>query len=67
MGEGGICLTNDEELYEKMQILRDHDMTKEKRYWHKVIGYNYRMTGLQAALGLAQLKKTSNLLKGRGK
>jgi len=32
MGEGGICLTNDEELYEKMQILRDHDMTKEKRY-----------------------------------
>ena len=56
-GEGGMCLTDDEELYEKMSILRDHGMTKEKRYWHEVIGYNYRMTGLQAALGLAQLRK----------
>jgi perosamine synthetase len=61
-GEGGMCLTDDEELYEKMQILRDHGMTKEKRYWHEVIGYNYRMTGLQAALGLAQLKKIDKFI-----
>ena len=62
-GEGGMCLTDDEELYEKMQILRDHGMTKEKRYWHEVIGYNYRMTGLQAALGLAQLRKIDEFIR----
>jgi Predicted pyridoxal phosphate-dependent enzyme apparently involved in regulation of cell wall biogenesis len=61
-GEGGMCLTDDEGLYEKMQILRDHGMTKEKRYWHEVVGYNYRMTGLQAALGLAQLKKIDKFI-----
>jgi len=57
-----MCLTDDEGLYEKMQILRDHGMTKEKRYWHGVVGYNYRMTGLQAALGLAQLKKIDRFI-----
>ena len=57
-----MCLTDDEGLYEKMQILRDHGMTKEKRYWHEVVGYNYRMTGLQAALGLAQLKKIDKFI-----
>lgn len=56
-GEGGMCLTNDEELAEKMRVLRDHGMRPEKRYWHEVVGYNYRMTNLQAAIGLAQLKK----------
>jgi perosamine synthetase len=56
-GEGGMCLTNDEDLYEKMKILRDHGMNKEKRYWHDYIGFNYRMTNLQAAVGVAQLKK----------
>jgi perosamine synthetase len=43
-GEGGMCLTNNEELYEKMRILRDHGMNPNKRYWHDVIGFNYRMT-----------------------
>ena len=37
-------------------------MTKEKRYWHEVVGYNYRMTGLQAALGLAQLNKIDKFI-----
>lgn len=62
-GEGGMCLTDDEGLYEKMSILRDHGMPKEKRYWHEVIGYNYRMTGLQAALGLAQLRKIDKFIR----
>ena len=56
-GEGGMCLTNDKELVEKMKILRDHGMNPNKRYWHDVIGFNYRMTNLQAAVGVAQLKK----------
>ena len=56
-GEGGMCLTNDEDLAEKMRILRDHGMRPEKRYWHEVVGFNYRMTNLQAALGVAQIEK----------
>ena len=56
-GEGGFCTTNNKELYEKMIILRDHGMTSKKRYWHEFIGYNYRMTNLQAALGVAQLER----------
>ena len=56
-GEGGMCLTNDEELTENMRILRDHGMIPDKRYWYDVVGFNYRMTNLQAAVGVAQLKK----------
>ena len=61
-GEGGMCLTNNEELVKKMKILRDHGMNPQKRYWHDVIGFNYRMTNLQAALGVAQLKKIDILI-----
>ena len=61
-GEGGMITTNNKELYEKMKYLRDHAMSKEKRYWHTEIGYNYRMTNLQAALGVAQLERIEELL-----
>jgi perosamine synthetase len=61
-GEGGICLTNNHELAEKMRMLRDHGMNPEKRYWHEVIGFNYRMTNLQAALGVAQLEKIEEFI-----
>jgi perosamine synthetase len=56
-GEGGMCLTNNEELAEKMRILRDHGMNPDKRYWYDTIGFNYRMTNLQAAVGVAQMEK----------
>jgi perosamine synthetase len=56
-GEGGMCITNDNQLAEKMRMLRDHGMSPQQRYWHEVIGFNYRMTNLQAAIGVAQLKK----------
>lgn len=61
-GEGGICLTNNEELAEKMRILRDHGMDTKKRYWYNVVGYNYRMTNLQAAIGVAQLTKINRFI-----
>jgi len=61
-GEGGICLTNNEELAEKMRILRDHGMTPNKRYWYDVIGFNYRMTNLQAAIGVAQIEKLDKFI-----
>ncbi len=62
-GEGGMCLTNNERLYKKMCLLRDHGMKKEKKYWHEVLGYNYRLTNIQAALGCSQLKRIKNFLK----
>lgn len=61
-GEGGIITTNDQSLYERAKFLRDHAMSREKRYWHTDIGYNYRMTNLQAALGVSQLKRISNII-----
>ncbi len=62
-GEGGMITTDNEELYEKAKYLRDHAMSKEKRYWHTEIGYNYRITNLQAALGLAQLERIDEFIK----
>lgn len=61
-GEGGMCLTDNEELAEKMRILRDHGMNPNKRYWYDVIGFNYRMTNLPAAVGVAQLTKINQFI-----
>ena len=62
-GEGGMILTNQKKIYEKVKILRDHGMTKEKRYYHQLLGFNYRMTAMQAAIGIIQLKKLKEILK----
>lgn len=61
-GEGGMCITDNLEFAEKMKLLRDHGMNPEKRYWHDQIGFNYRMTNMQAAIGVAQLKKLDNFI-----
>lgn len=62
-GEGGMVLTNNKKLYEKLQFFKDHGMSKTKRYYHPVVGYNYRMTNLQAAIGCAQLEKVDGFIK----
>ena len=64
-GEGGMITTNDFDFYTKARLLRDHAMSKEIRYWHTEVGYNYRITNLQAALGLAQLEQIDGFLKFR--
>ena len=66
-GEGGAILTNNEEFYKKMQLFRSHSITRDAElmtqnpfngYNEQIeLGYNYRMTDIQAALGLSQLKK----------
>lgn len=66
-GEGGMCVTNSVELNDKMRILRDHGMSKERKYYHEVIGFNYRMTNLQAAIGLAQTERIDEILEWREK
>ncbi|MEO0445090.1 MAG: aminotransferase class I/II-fold pyridoxal phosphate-dependent enzyme [Verrucomicrobiota bacterium] len=64
-GEGGMVLTDSEELAGRMRILRDHGMRPDKRYWHDEVGYNYRMTNMQSALGCAQLERLDDFLKRR--
>lgn len=64
-GEGGMCITDSEELNNRMRILRDHGMSKERRYYHEIIGFNYRMTNLQAAIGTAQVERIDSILAWR--
>ncbi|GAB5539829.1 MAG: DegT/DnrJ/EryC1/StrS family aminotransferase [Salibacteraceae bacterium] len=64
-GEGGMVVTNSSELDERMRVLRDHGMSKSKRYWHDFVGFNFRMTNMQAAIGCAQLEKIVDIQKWR--
>lgn len=56
-GEGGMVVTDDDELAHKVRQLKGQGMDPQRRYWFPIIGYNYRMTNIQAAIGLAQLEK----------
>lgn len=64
-GEGGMITTNDKSFAEKCKYLRDHAMSKEKRYWHTELGFNFRMTNLQAALGCAQLERANEIFEDK--
>jgi perosamine synthetase len=61
-GEGGMLTLNDESWYERARFLRDHAMSPTVRYYHPLVGYNYRLTNLQAALGLAQLERLDHFV-----
>ena len=61
-GEGGMIVTNNHKLFKKLCLLRDHGMTVEKKYYHQCLAYNYRMTSLQAALGIGQLSRINQIL-----
>ncbi len=56
-GEGGMVTTNDAELARVARRLRDHAFSDERHFWHKYLGFNYRMTNMQAAVGLAQVER----------
>jgi dTDP-4-amino-4,6-dideoxygalactose transaminase len=60
-GEGGMITTNDDELSEKMRMIRSHG--QDERYHHVILGYNYRMTDMQAALGIVQLRRLDRVIK----
>jgi perosamine synthetase len=64
-GEGGMCTTNNPALDMRMRTLRDHGMSRSKKYWHEEIGFNFRMTNLNAAIGLAQLEQIDHFLSQR--
>ncbi len=66
-GEGGMVVTRNPDLHARMELLRDHGMSKERRYWHLEPGYNFRMTNLQAAIGLAQIERIEDFLDARSR
>jgi perosamine synthetase len=64
-GEGGMLTSNDREFYLRARRLRDHAMSPQRRYFHEERGFNYRITNLQAALGVAQLERIDDFLDRR--
>jgi UDP-4-amino-4,6-dideoxy-N-acetyl-beta-L-altrosamine transaminase len=74
-GEGGIVTTNSEKLYKKMMIFRSHGITREKEilnenhgpwyYEQQYLGYNYRLTDFQSALGTSQMNKIEDFISRR--
>src|ERR1700722_13220714 len=64
-GEGGMLTTNDRAFYQQAKRLRDHAMSPQRRYFHEERGFNYRITNLQAALGVAQLERIEEFLDRR--
>ncbi len=62
-GEGGMVLTDDEYLYERMQVLRDHGRCPgDQSFTNREVGFKYKMSAMQAALGLAQLERVAELV-----
>lgn len=61
-GEGGMVVTNDETLYDRAVHFKGQGLAKHRQYWHDVVGFNYRMTNICAAIGLAQLERADQLL-----
>jgi len=63
--EGGIALTNNEELCKKMQMLRNHGMNKHQKFYHPILGYNYKMSDIHAAIGIVQMQKLDKYIQKR--
>jgi len=61
-GEGGMVLFRCPDVLDRARILRDHGMSPNKRYWHNEIGFNYRLTNVQAAIGVAQLENINYIV-----
>jgi perosamine synthetase len=61
-GEGGMLTTDDDALTARCRMLRDHAMPPHRRYWHDEVGFNYRMTNLQAAVGVAQMERIDSFI-----
>ena len=66
-GEGGMTVTENEELNTRMALYRSHGMLRKTYYWHELPGHNFRLTNLQAALGCAQLENLDHVIRERNR
>jgi perosamine synthetase len=64
-GEGGMVTTDSDDLAYQLRLFRGQGMDPKRRYWFPVVGYNYRMTNIQAAIGLAQMEGIEEVLSQR--
>ena len=62
-GEGGMVVSNNKKVIEKVKYLKNQAVSNTKEYWHDDVGYNYRMTNICAAIGLAQLENADLIIK----
>jgi len=61
-GEGGMLTAKDAKVYERIKHLKNQGVSHEKQYWHDVVAFNYRMTNMQAAIGLAQIERAKEFI-----
>lgn len=61
-GEGGMVVSNDKTLIERARHIKGQGLAAHREYWHDIVGYNYRMTNIQAAIGLAQLERADEFI-----
>lgn len=61
-GEGGMVVASNKKIIDTIYHLKNQGVSQEREYWHDVVGYNYRMTNIQAAIGLAQLERVEKFL-----
>ena len=66
-GEGGMVLTNSDYLYGRLVHFKGQGLAKYREYWHDTMGYNYRMTNIQAAIGLAQFEQIDKFIEKKQK
>jgi perosamine synthetase len=66
-GEGGLVITNDETLHNRAVHYKGQGLAMHREYWHDVVGYNYRMTNICAAIGLAQLEQIEHFTQKKRK
>jgi perosamine synthetase len=64
-GEGGMVTTNDDQLAARLRLFRGQGVDPHRRYWFPVVGYNYRMTNIAAAIGLAQIERIDFHMRSR--
>lgn len=62
-GEGGMVVSNNKKLYDLSRHFKGQGLVEGREYWHDVVGYNYRMTNICAAIGLAQLQRINKTIK----
>ncbi|MDE2166813.1 MAG: DegT/DnrJ/EryC1/StrS family aminotransferase [Alphaproteobacteria bacterium] len=64
-GEGGMLVTQSDELADSVRLYRSHGLRRSRHYWHEVPGHNFRLTNLQAALGCAQFENFERMARER--